>query len=203
MHTALSYNGYEAHLLPESPQDKSCEWRTYIVHKGRDCATFHLENGLPEDECRTRFYQVVEHMKTINKKRYKTDCIYGNEDCPQCKPKEQLKMTREEAVKITESVMAYRDDNWTAKKCVECFEALGLLKFEEEKKVKHCISFNTNQFGGKDEVVKIEAWPEGLVLWAGGEIKWKSWWKYYKVGDSVWTKYGLADAVAGTIIREC
>lgn len=28
-----------------------------------------------------------------------------------------------------------------------------------------------NEFG----TVKIEVWPEGLVLWVGGEIRWRSW----------------------------
>jgi hypothetical protein len=27
----------------------------------------------------------------------------------------------------------------------------------------------------RDGVVRVESWPEGLVLWVGGEIKWKQW----------------------------
>lgn len=29
----------------------------------------------------------------------------------------------------------------------------------------------SDEFG----VIRLELWPEGLVLWVGGEIRWKSW----------------------------
>ncbi len=82
--------------------------------------------------------------------------------------KEQSKMTREDAVKMFNQ----------ATTIVEGLEKLGLIKFDEPKKeVKHCISIDINQFKPNMDigVAKLELWPEGLVLWVGGEIVWKSW----------------------------
>ena len=33
----------------------------------------------------------------------------------------------------------------------------------------------TNKRYDKYGVIRIEEWPEGLVLWVGGQIRWKSW----------------------------
>lgn len=129
---------------------------------------------------------VCTHYGKVEIKENKTD-----------NSKEQPKMTREEANERLSLLRPNEDINYL----ITQLEALGLLKFEEEKKVKHCISFNTNQFGGKDEVVKIEQWSEGLVLWVGGEIKWKSWEKSFKIGDMVEVVNSYSDWMVGRIIK--
>lgn len=43
----------------------------------------------------------------------------------------------------------------------------------ERREVK--TMFRTDEFSDQFGVVRLEHWPEGLVLWAGGEIRWCSW----------------------------
>lgn len=51
-------------------------------------------------------------------------------------------------------------------------ELLGLIKFDDSNKVDVLFQKeNVARFGA----VRIELWPEGLMLWVGGEIAWKSW----------------------------
>ncbi len=33
----------------------------------------------------------------------------------------------------------------------------------------------TDMFADEFGTVRLEEWPEGLVLWVGGEIRWRSW----------------------------
>jgi hypothetical protein len=35
--------------------------------------------------------------------------------------------------------------------------------------------FETYDYQFNLGVVRLEQWPEGLVLWVGGEVKWQSW----------------------------
>jgi len=35
--------------------------------------------------------------------------------------------------------------------------------------------FETTAYQDRLGIVRIEEWPEGLVLWCGGEIMWRSW----------------------------
>lgn len=103
--------------------------------------------------------------------------------------KEEKKMTREEALAKLPLERWYGEDGKRGY-LLDSLEKLGLLKFDEPKKeVKHCISFQTVQFGNDIGIVKLEMWPEGLVLWVGGEIKWKSWVDYYKKGDAATIDY--------------
>jgi hypothetical protein len=37
--------------------------------------------------------------------------------------------------------------------------------------------YKTEQFEKQHGTVKLELWPEGLVLWVGGVIVWKQWGK--------------------------
>lgn len=112
--------------------------------------------------------------------------------------KEQTKMTREEAEKVV-TINAYdvnTDKLFTGrhmapeKQLVRTLEALGLLKFDEPKEIVNIFKINNDgsssciwgddnrygkQIGAQYGTVKLEVWPEGLVLWVGGEIKWRSW----------------------------
>lgn len=93
----------------------------------------------------------------------------------------KTKMTREEAIKILDAA------KWAdSKRFIITLEKLGLLRFDEENGGVKVI-FESNEFrfdlpngfvselNGKYGVIRLEEWPEGLVLWVGGEIKWKSW----------------------------
>lgn len=83
-------------------------------------------------------------------------------------------MTREEAlykgqmggmsVQVTQSL-------------ITALEALGLLKFDE---VRHDASRDVRKLcscegGNENYNIRVEQWPEGLVLWVSGEIVWKDW----------------------------
>jgi hypothetical protein len=81
---------------------------------------------------------------------------------------------------------------------VKALEAIGLIKFDENTKSNKvdtifklyegddghsswgrqmmadssmCLNDVVNKYG----TIRLEAWPEGLVLWVGGEIRWRSW----------------------------
>lgn len=89
------------------------------------------------------------------------------------KKKEQPKMTRDEARTKLECVGTVGKE---AADFLLNIQALGLIKFDEKTsahKIKTiCKSEELQQTYG---TVKIELWPEGLVVWVGGEIRWKSW----------------------------
>jgi hypothetical protein len=99
--------------------------------------------------------------------------------------KEQPKMTREEAVKIASK--AYGAPMSTSGSIIDVLAALGLLKFDEPKKeqIRKIFELDNERIdlpngyvkGVADRygIIRLEQWPEGLVLWVGGEIKWKSW----------------------------
>lgn len=94
----------------------------------------------------------------------------------------EIKMTREEAAKKA-CVGEYGNTIVTA------LHNLGLLKFDEPKKEidkvfeinkeTGDVTDNAYTFGpqliNKYGTIRLEEWPEGLVLWVGGEIRWRSW----------------------------
>lgn len=95
--------------------------------------------------------------------------------------RKKKQMTREEAIKIMKATGASGAEGWIA-----AFEALGLIKFEEEKKINdifHTYDGNFNwcnpvilqRVSDQHGAIRLEEWPEGLVLWVGGEIRWWSW----------------------------
>lgn len=106
-------------------------------------------------------------------------------------------MTREEAIKHCLNSLANKKIEGTdipANQLVGMLEALGLLKFEEAEKKKISLfeitannvywpaanlyqpdAKNLIKFNAKYGVVRLEEWPEGLVLWVDGKIVYKSW----------------------------
>lgn len=85
----------------------------------------------------------------------------------------KFKMTREEAVKKVEAAFHNRGQE-RARSTVEGYvltlEALGFLKFEEKKVANLFETCDTN-----GAVIRLEEWPEGMVLWRAGKIVYKSW----------------------------
>lgn len=96
--------------------------------------------------------------------------------------KEQPKMTREEAIKKFSDRLNKNDVGLY----LDGLEKLGLLKFEKEARVVFEINLTSgdvtdnaykygkelvNQYG----TIRLELWSEGLILWVGGEIRWRSW----------------------------
>src|SRR5882762_1285305 len=111
-------------------------------------------------------------------------------NCSQCIKyfkKEQTKMTREEALNKLKNIKT----PLSVENIVDILEEVGLLEFEEEKEIVRLCSYDRSDLG----VISVEEWPEGLVLWVGGEIKWKSWIQYWRKGDGVMIEYydGLMD----------
>lgn len=33
----------------------------------------------------------------------------------------------------------------------------------------------TDQLKSEFGIIRLEEWPEGLILWVGGEVRWRSW----------------------------
>lgn len=77
------------------------------------------------------------------------------------------KMTREEANKKLQA----SGHTQYSYPFINALEVLGLLKFEEPKhhSIAHVLRYKS--YGD----IVIEEWLEGLVLWVGGKIVWKSW----------------------------
>lgn len=105
----------------------------------------------------------------------------------QCK-KEPKQMTRNEAIELVKKI-SHEKPYYVAD--VEILEALGLLKFEDHLAATYIIFELNNgcKLNQKLGTICLEEWPEGLVLWVGGEIKWKSWEKYYTKGDAAYFEY--------------
>lgn len=87
-------------------------------------------------------------------------------------------MTRKEAIqKLTD--MTYRsheEKRWQIEARAEVFvrncEVIGIVKFKTDTSEVQPLFKCTHEIFG---VVRVEEWPEGLVVWVGGEIRWKSW----------------------------
>jgi len=58
---------------------------------------------------------------------------------------------------------------------VQALEVLGVIKFEqpEPKRQIELVSHST-RFQDTFGTIKVELWPDGLVLWVGGQIRWKN-----------------------------
>jgi len=96
-------------------------------------------------------------------------------------------MTREEALNKLKTIKT----PLSVENIVDILEEVGVLEFEEEKEeVVTIFKINNDgtssyiwgdenrygkQIGAQYGGLIFELWPEGLVLWVGGEIKWKSW----------------------------
>lgn len=108
------------------------------------------------------------------------------------KSKEQPKMTREDFKDIISKIV-YPDVNDIIKQ----LEKSGLLKFDEPKKeqIRKIFELDNERIdlpngyvkGVADRygIIRLEQCPEGLVLWVGGEIKWKSWHEYSDITNPV------------------
>jgi hypothetical protein len=84
-------------------------------------------------------------------------------------------MTRKEAINTIRNKLPFDATSLNPTLLVMALETLGLIKFEPERDVK--ILYHNVQHKDYGDIL-IEVWPEGLVLWVGGVIKWKSWEKY-------------------------
>lgn len=108
--------------------------------------------------------------------------------CLQCiyERNKENKMTREEATDKLRYLPAKKDVFYL----ITQLETLGLLKFEEKKEIKKLFEFMDRSctwanadVAERYGTIRLEEWPEGLVLWVGGEIKWKSWETYFTPQD--------------------
>lgn len=121
---------------------------------------------------------------------------------------QKMKMTREQALEKCKNL-----NNWP-----DILEALGVIEFEKKSEVRNIFELKESELGtvitsyiydsniaGREILnifgaVRVELWPEGLVLWVGGQIVWKSWEKYYKKGDKVViTGSNLNSSIIGNI----
>lgn len=131
--------------------------------------------------------QLVEKLKE-RKTRFKLFINYDEyKKFGQWNNERNVKMTREEAIAKFHNIMypdtayiayddikssKWDDDRKWSTKAISVYEALGLLKFEKKEEPYKLCSYE----GGNDKLnVRIEKWPEGLVLWVDGKIVWKSW----------------------------
>lgn len=98
------------------------------------------------------------------------------------KPYLKKAMTREEAIEKHASAtnvpeMEYFSDTKDKSAMfIKGLEALGIIKFDEVKREADPEAYDLMRYERQDiGVIRIAKWPEGLVLWVNGEIKWKSW----------------------------
>ena len=110
--------------------------------------------------------------------------------CDICNP--PVKMTKDEAIKKASAIY---DNEKYGRYIVHTLEALGLIKFEEEK--ANILFETVNQHGP----ISLEECSKGIVLRVGGVIKWKSWEKYYTKGDRVMLHDSFGGQISG-IIKE-
>lgn len=86
----------------------------------------------------------------------------------------EKKMTREEAYNKCKNIS-------DAVTFISILEALGLIKFEKKKESVNLVELRSGNithdcdYKGQYGVIRLEEWPEGLVLWVGGKIVYKSW----------------------------
>jgi hypothetical protein len=119
------------------------------------------------------------------------------------------KMTREEAFVIAKDKLGSPK---AANDMIDFLELMNLVKFEKKQAPYTIIELAKNgdiinNLYGKGYLlnkygsIRFEEWPEGLVLWVGGDIVWKSWEKYYKKGDRV-NLYDNFDGIISGMIKE-
>lgn len=146
-----------------------------------------------------------------------TNGIFWNDYYNQWEEKEQSKMTKEDALKIIRNAYPI-DAEGLLKTFIDLAERFKVnIKFDEPAKVNPLFEITKrgraalghsmdkselDEFNSKYGIIRLEEWPEGLVLWVGGEIKFKSWEKFIscsnvKIGDSVIISldYPIADCV--------
>lgn len=77
-------------------------------------------------------------------------------------------ITRDEAVALAKKMgndRSYYDSD------IDLLVALGIIEFKPTHEVKVLYNATTVDHGG----IGFELWPEGLVVWVGGSIVYKSW----------------------------
>lgn len=79
--------------------------------------------------------------------------------------------TRAEVIKILENHPLYLS-NLHSEQLINRFVEAGLLQLREEPLIELIWQTETLDKFGK---IRIEMWKEGLVIWVGGRIVWKSW----------------------------
>ncbi len=139
---------WEAILLNKTTNDVACDWRRIRVCYKNSHIDIHVtKNDFSVDLA----YKIINPCKTW----------FANKD--------QIKMTREEATYKVQRKSGY--EGICARELVDALEALGLLKFEEEKPiVKLCSAHQDGIYN-----IRVEQWPEGIVVWYNGEIVYRSW----------------------------
>lgn len=85
----------------------------------------------------------------------------------------ESKLTREEAIKLLhDELWSGYGDKTAPTKWVDIWEKLGIVKFTEpERKIEKLYTQHGTEFG----TIQVERWPEGLVVWVGGQIVYRSW----------------------------
>jgi hypothetical protein len=83
---------------------------------------------------------------------------------------DKLIMTRAEAISSLEK---YCPTASNASAIIDFYIAAGMLEVKEEEKHVKVLFSSTSIDGG---IIRLETWPEGLVLWVNGKIKYK-WWE--------------------------
>lgn len=80
-------------------------------------------------------------------------------------------MTRTEAIALFKEHIPFA--GLMPERVIDFYVAAGMLEIKEEqlKEVIRLCSYERNDLG----LLKIEEWPEGIVVWIGGKIKYKSW----------------------------
>lgn len=102
--------------------------------------------------------------------------------------KEQPKMTRDELRKICSK-------HGISTAIIPVLEELGLIKLDPDNEITGLFKISTddktfnskvmNEINNKYGTIKLELWPEGLVLWVGGKIRWESWKEYSDISNQV------------------
>lgn len=102
---------------------------------------------------------------------------YDRVHCPELR-NEEIKMSTKHIMTRAEAIACFKKhmpDAGRAEPVIDFYVAAGMLEIKEEEKPKEVVVLFETIRDINNGVIRLETWPEGLVLWVNGKIKYTSW----------------------------